>query len=322
MNMIEIIKKVIRLTRKKYIKNRNRLNAFYIRKKYKMDKWNFFSGQKDALYQTAIVAIFKGEDRYLKEWIEFHRIVGVEHFFLYDNGDSEESRQILKPYIQDGVVTYTPFPELNEKLLRNRYGKKNFSRLSMQNLAYGNCVLNYSKYYKWLIKIDIDEFLYPLEPYNSIGEVFDILDGKNIKGFAFKASRFGPSGKIEKSDLPVIETFTKRYSEYDRNWKVAGKSISLDKKIGFHGCHKYSYKFSISKKEVDDKRTEKYLHLNHYYIKSKEEYLEKIDFHSSGHKAGKENVGKWPIADKEADFEDEKNIFRFLPQLKERLNEK
>ena len=66
--------------------------------------------------------------------------------------------------------------------------------------------------------------------------------------------------------------------------------------------------------------TSKYIHLNHYYIKSREEYLAKIEYHSAGHKAGKENAEKWPRADRDASFDDEKQIFRFLDRLKENLN--
>ncbi len=33
--------------------------------------------------------------------------------------------------------------------------------------------------------------------------------------------------------------------------------------------------------------------------------MAKIEFHSAGHKAGKENAEKWPKADKDASFEDE-----------------
>ena len=33
----------------------------------------------------AIAAIFRDEAPYLKEWIEFHRAVGVERFYLFDN---------------------------------------------------------------------------------------------------------------------------------------------------------------------------------------------------------------------------------------------
>jgi hypothetical protein len=301
----------------KYIGNRRK--AHYIRNKYALNDKNYFSGDDNAYYKIAVAAIFKGEDQYLKEWIEFHRLVGVEHFFLYDNGDCESSRNILKPYIDEGIVTYIPFPEFPEKILRSSYGKENFSKLSMQNLAMGDCVINYSRYFNWLVKIDIDEFLYPLSPHESLSGVFDLLDKDNIKGMAFRASRFGPSGQVKSTPLPVIERFTKRYPDYDRNWKVAGKSSCINKRTGYHTCHKYFYKINPFKKELKDEVTSEYVHLNHYYIKSREEYLAKIEYHSAGHKAGKEKADKWPEADRKANFDDERIIFRFLDRLKERL---
>ena len=36
-------------------------------------------------YKLSICAIFKNEANYLKEWIEYHRMVGVEHFYLYNS---------------------------------------------------------------------------------------------------------------------------------------------------------------------------------------------------------------------------------------------
>ena len=300
-------------------KLRNRIHARYIRKKYRMNEKKYFSGSKNAYYNIAIAAIFKGEDQYLREWIEFHMIVGVEHFFLYDNGNCESSRIILKPYIDAGIVSYIPFPEFDEEILRNKYGGKNFNRLSMQNLAMGDCVINYSKHFNWLVKIDIDEFLYPLLPYETLSDVFNVLDNKRIIGMSFRASRFGPSGHENNFTLPVIERFTKRYPEYDYNWKVAGKSSSIDSSAGYYTCHRYFYKFNPFKKEIDDIITSKYVHLNHYYIKSREEYLDKIKYHSEGHKAGKEKPDKWPEADKAASCDDDGKILRFLDRLKERL---
>jgi hypothetical protein len=34
----------------------------------------------------SICAIFRHEAPYLREWIEFHKLIGAERFFLYDNG--------------------------------------------------------------------------------------------------------------------------------------------------------------------------------------------------------------------------------------------
>lgn len=36
----------------------------------------------DKLYYLSVCAIFKNEGPILKEWIEYHLLVGVDHFFL------------------------------------------------------------------------------------------------------------------------------------------------------------------------------------------------------------------------------------------------
>ena len=46
-------------------------------------------------------AIFRDEAPYLAEWIAFHRLVGVEHFFLYDNGSTDDPRAVLDPLIAE-----------------------------------------------------------------------------------------------------------------------------------------------------------------------------------------------------------------------------
>ena len=53
----------------------------------------------------SIGAVFKDERDYLQEWIDFHRRVGVEHFFLYDNESSDTPEEVLTPYVDDGLVT-------------------------------------------------------------------------------------------------------------------------------------------------------------------------------------------------------------------------
>lgn len=44
----------------------------------------------------SICAVIKNEGPYLEEWIEFHRIQGVEHFYLYDNGSADQTKDILE----------------------------------------------------------------------------------------------------------------------------------------------------------------------------------------------------------------------------------
>ncbi|OHD26353.1 MAG: hypothetical protein A2Y38_00210 [Spirochaetes bacterium GWB1_59_5] len=270
-------------------------------------------------HPVAIVAIFKGEDEYLREWLEFHLIVGVSHFYLYDNGNSEASRVILEPYIKQGLVTYLAFPEFPEPTLRNRYGKDQFRKLSMQNLAYGDCTSKHARQCDWLVKIDLDEFIYPLAPYNTLDAAFSRFDKKRIKGFTVLAARFGPSGNISRSGLPVIETFGMRNPGYDNDWKSVGNGAFINRGAGYHGAHSFYYRFAPWARILADENTRDIVRINHYYIKSRDEYLDKIQFHAVGHKAGKEVPDKWPLANDEASHPDDGSILRFLPTLKARL---
>lgn len=43
-----------------------------------------------AQYELAICAIFQDEAAYLKEWIEFHKLVGVQHFYLYNHASRKQ----------------------------------------------------------------------------------------------------------------------------------------------------------------------------------------------------------------------------------------
>jgi len=63
----------------------------------------------------AVCALFRDEARYLDEWVRFHKAMGVAHFFLYDNSSEDEPRPVLEPFINTGLVTLIPWPTLFHK---------------------------------------------------------------------------------------------------------------------------------------------------------------------------------------------------------------
>ena len=44
------------------------------------------------LYDLAVVAIMKGEEPYVKKWIDYHILAGVDYFYIYNN----DSTALLK----------------------------------------------------------------------------------------------------------------------------------------------------------------------------------------------------------------------------------
>ena len=45
----------------------------------------------------AACTIYRDAAEYLPEWIEFHRLMGVERFFLYDNGSADDHERCSPP---------------------------------------------------------------------------------------------------------------------------------------------------------------------------------------------------------------------------------
>ena len=121
----------------------------YIFVKYNRKQQNFdfrFMFKRKYPFYLTLCAIAKNEGRYLQEWIEYHKMLGVEKFFIYDNESADNTRVILQPYIDTNLVEYCYFP-----------GKK------MQLKAYANCVRKHKRHTKYLGFLDIDEFIVPIK---------------------------------------------------------------------------------------------------------------------------------------------------------------
>jgi len=100
-------------------------------------------------YYLASALIIKNEAHYIAEWLEFHKLVGVEHFYIYDNESTDNLKEILEPYIKSGLVDYTYFP-----------GKV------MQTPAYHAAIEKCKFETKWLAIHDTDEFFVPYKHEN------------------------------------------------------------------------------------------------------------------------------------------------------------
>ena len=87
----------------------------------------------------------------IKHWLEYLRFAGVEHVYVYDNWlhPSEQQREALDVFIQQGYLTYTDWHD---------HRKPNIWHIS----AYQHCIDNYGGNTTWQIAIDIDE--YPFSP--------------------------------------------------------------------------------------------------------------------------------------------------------------
>ncbi len=104
-------------------------------------------------YYIALVAPFRNEDRFLKEWIEYHKMLGVEHFYLFNHLSTDNYKQVLEPYIKSGLVDLYDLTQ-DAKTLK--------AWNIIQTDAYTKIAHEVKDIVEWLVVIDTDEFIVPL----------------------------------------------------------------------------------------------------------------------------------------------------------------
>lgn len=175
--------------------------------------------QKSKKYTLSVCSIIKNEAKYLKEWIEFHRLIGVDHFYLYNNNSTDLVQVALSSYIRKGIVTlidWSFFPDpMNEEQTCHW-------ALNTQIPAYENAIkFRATKATKWLALLNTDEYLVPVESYSmkdllnqydsypAILLVTDVFDGSHVSLSPQTQLLIESRDLIRPPDQNSIRTFTK-----------------------------------------------------------------------------------------------------------------
>lgn len=167
-------------------------------------------------YNLAVCAVFRDEAPYLKEWIDFHRIVGVEHFYLCSHNSCDDYKVVLEPYIKAGIVDLVELQgDPNESVA--------LFNINVQCMFYNTCVNHLKGVARWVAFIDSDEFLFPSA---GKGLLTDVLkDYEGFGGVAVNWQMYGTSSieQIEPGKLITKYLIRKAKINYFENLHV--KSI-------------------------------------------------------------------------------------------------
>lgn len=98
----------------------------------------------------AATCMFRNEAPWLREWIEYYLLIGVEKFYLFDHLSTDRPELVLADYIAEGIV----YLERREDEVGG-----NFMPLAVQM---NNRALELARHEtRWLIVLDSDEFIVP-----------------------------------------------------------------------------------------------------------------------------------------------------------------
>lgn len=131
-------------------------------------------------YHLSVIGIFKNESWIMQEWIEHYLAEGVEHFYLIDNGSSDNINRVLDTYLKEGLVDVI-----------------HDDRPHMQTEHYNNHFLNQVKTEsEWVMVVDFDEFIYSRPPFSTISAYLRSL-AQNIGQVHVPWKLFGSCGLIQ-----------------------------------------------------------------------------------------------------------------------------
>ena len=231
-------------------------------------------------HYLSVCAVYRDEGPYLREWVAFHRVVGVERFFLYSNRSSEDGhREALAPYVDEGVVTLHEWPDcLPPGIVTGE---------ATQAATYQHCIQNYANDSRWIAFIDLDEFLFsPLD--RSLPDL--LAEYERWPGVGVNWACFGASGHVTKPDALVTEAYTRRTDDPERNRLIKCvidprrvRNFCLAHFFIFHGDprvvvdenHRPVDARPGSPLSMTDEVSFERLRVNHYVTKSEEELRRK-----------------------------------------------
>jgi hypothetical protein len=253
-----------------------------------------------------VCAIYRNEASYLREWIEFHRLVGVERFYLYDNLSTDAHQEALAPYLEDGFVTLHEWKVVPPPDQRD---------------TYDHCLSEHGHDSRWMAFIDIDEFLFSPTG-RPLPEV--LVDYERWPGVGVNWAMFGTSGHRTKPPGLVLENYLMR-ADAPSN-RLIKSIVDPTRVVRCGGAHHFIYRSLLAIDEnqypIDGPMTKSVsfsrLRVNHYVTKSGAETRGKV---GRGSRFGWDSLEPWRSSQRERRFHQEldRAITIYVPDLREAL---
>lgn len=271
-------------------------------------------------YYLSLAAIFQNEARFLKEWIEFYRLMGVEHFYLYNHLSDDEYMEILEPYIKDGIVELKQVTKKPKNLTEwNRLQTKTYTEVAARAKDES----------EWLIIVDTDEFLFPIKDDNLIKllKKYDDYAALSVNWKMFGSNNIE---KIEPGKL-LIESLAKSTDKQDLTVKTIVKPRYVDKIEHPHYpflLHSYSQiteNFEFFRGPFLPNESRNIVTINHYWARDGEFFRTRklARVHMAGSKLSNDEkdilINHFMKSNKEASVLYNDSILRFVKELRKRM---
>ena len=231
----------------------------------------------------------KTENKYIREFVRHYKKYNIDKIFIYDNNDinGEKFEDVINDYIKSNYVKIIDFR-----------GKKR-AILEMMN----NCYQKNYNYYDWIIFFEIDEFIY-LKNYKNIKNFLAQSKFNNCQRIQLNWLFHTDNNQLYYDNRPLKKRFPD--TEVSRKLTNIGKLKQIKSilrghipNITINSIHTLVHSNNIKScdgfgriKKINgiwtDKPDYKYYYIDHYFSKSTEEFINKIN--KGDVKFGKDNI--------------------------------
>ncbi len=210
-------------------------------------------------HYLSIVTILKDEALYIKEWLDYHISIGVDHFYIYDDKSMDNIKEILLPYIDNKQVTYV-------------FCRGNFEN----NFLYTNVLTEFAKDTRWLAFVDTDEFICLTEKNSENISLANFMKNyENYPALAISRLCFDSNNHTKVPEGSVLENYTRIQQDY-KNSKENQSIKSIIDPLWIENIdmatHEHIYKLNqhAFKEDIDKIR------INYYKGKLKKDWNNKF----------------------------------------------
>jgi hypothetical protein len=212
--------------------------------------------------KVALVCVAKNEENYIQEWIKYHLKLGFDDIIIYQN----DWDYVIN---QPNVITK----------------QTNGGRIQVS--TYNDCIKENIGVYDWLAFFDCDEFLvlkkhdniklflHDYYEYDAIGINWVLFGDNNLCG-------------IHNENYSVLERFTSRQLSVNYHIKTILKPSTIYQMSSPHNPNLtwVDTSFNINTGPHNKNPVDDVAQLNHYFVKTKEEFINKI-------KRGRADTGEY-----------------------------
>jgi hypothetical protein len=192
-------------------------------------------------YTASICSVYKNETLHILEWIEYHRLIGFQHFYLYNNLSNDDlpvtykdDRKSDKIFREALIEYYTNIGILTHHEYTVNLSEDNFKhQINLPDYPFNHCTRFAKGESKWVAYIDMDEFIFIN---NKNKNIIDILNDKfsHADGISLNAHLFGTSKHYFESKGLCIDNYKYENSKMDHFVKLMYKPDHI---IQFNGPH-------------------------------------------------------------------------------------